>query len=257
MSSIRPFRKQKLLIGLRGEIAVTGMIMATGAESAVAMEALREGPVDARCPYLKYRDVLGPGYVARLLDYVIARQCDFQLGAMHNRLTRERFMDSSLRHSLYLKDLGEFAGPMKAFVAAVAAPAVQALNLVEPRVKPKEFEITAYPDGGHISAHIDTRTAAERVRVLSCVYYFSATPRPFSGGELRLHGFPKRTAPGEAAAPLPYVDIAPETDTLVVFPSWLSHEVRPVRVPSNAWADSRFTINCWIHRASGSPDGTP
>jgi SM-20-related protein len=80
-------------------------------------------------------------------------------------------------------------------------------------------------------------------------------PRPFTGGELRLYGFPKWATPGERATPLPYVDIEPETDTLVIFPSWLRHEVRPVRVPSGAWSHSRFTINCWIHRASGSPDG--
>jgi hypothetical protein len=223
--------------------------MTAGIEPLVATEALGNGPVDARCPYLKYRDVMGADYVAGLLDYVVDRQRDFQLGVMHDRLTRERLSGSSFRHSLYLRDLGAFAGPIKAFVAAVAAPAVQALNLTEPRVKPREFEITAYPDGGHISEHVDTRAVGDRVRVLSCVYYFAATPRPFSGGELRLYGFPKRASPGEAEAPSPYVDVEPETDTLVVFPSWLRHEVRPVCVPSNAWVDSRFTINCWIHRA--------
>jgi hypothetical protein len=96
---------------------------------------LREGPLDARCPYLKYRNILDASYVAGLLDYVVDRQLDFQLGAMHNRQTRERLIDSSLRHSLHLMDLAEFAGPIKAAVAAVADPAVQALNLTEPRVE--------------------------------------------------------------------------------------------------------------------------
>jgi SM-20-related protein len=218
-------------------------------ESIVETKSRRQRAVDARCPYLQYRGVLGADYVAGLLNYVVDRQHDFQLGAMHDRQTRERFMDLTIRHSLYLKDLGAFAGPIKAFVAGVAGPAVGALNLSERRVEPQEFEITAYPDGGHIGAHIDTRAASDRVRILSCVYYFSATPRPFCGGGLRLHGFPKPAAAGEAAAPSPYVDIEPETDTLVIFPAWLSHEVQPIRVPSRAWADSRFTINCWIHRA--------
>lgn len=219
-------------------------------ESTAETKSRTEHPVDARCPYLKYREVLGANYVAGLLNYVVDRQRDFQLGAMHDRLTRERFTDLTVRHSLYLRDLGEFAGPIKAVVAGIADRAVRALNLSERRVEPQEFEITAYPDGGHIGAHIDTRAASDRVRILSCVYYFSATPRPFGGGELRLHGFPKPTAAAEAAAaPSPYVDIEPETDTLVIFPAWLSHEVQPIRVPSRAWADSRFTINCWIHRA--------
>lgn len=218
--------------------------------------ALPAGPVDPRCPYLQYRAVLGPHYVAGVLHYAIERQRDFQHGGMQDRKTRERLMDFNLRHSLYLKDLGEFAAPIKIFVAAVAGPAIQGLNLTEPQFEPKEFEITAYPDGGHISEHIDTRAVSDRVRILSCVYYFSATPRRFTGGELRLYGYPKRTAAGEMA-PSPYVDIEPETDTLIIFPAWLRHEVRPVHVPSGAWADSRFTINCWIYRASDPPRAQP
>jgi SM-20-related protein len=224
--------------------------MITDVEHTAGAKAAPDGRVDTRCPYLKFCDVLGTQYVAGLLDYVADRQSDFRLGFMHNRLTGERLTDRNVRHSLYLKDLGVFAGPFKDFIASAVAKAVQTLQLIEPHVEPKEFEITAYPDGGHISDHIDTERAGGRIRVLSCVYYFSATPRPFSGGELRLHGFPKRMAPGEAMPPAFYVDIEPESDTLVIFPSWLRHEVRPVRVPSGAWADSRFTVNCWMHRAS-------
>lgn len=54
----------------------------------------------------------------------------------------------------------------------------------------------------------------------------------------------------------PYVDVPPESDTLVAFPSWLRHEVLPVHVPSGAWRDSRFAINCWLHRARQAA-GTP
>jgi Rps23 Pro-64 3,4-dihydroxylase Tpa1-like proline 4-hydroxylase len=35
---------------------------------------------------------------------------------------------------------------------------------------------------------------------------------------------------------------------LLLFPSTNDHEVLPVRVPTGAFADSRFTINGWIHR---------
>jgi Rps23 Pro-64 3,4-dihydroxylase Tpa1-like proline 4-hydroxylase len=82
------------------------------------------------------------------------------------------------------------------------------------------------------------------------VYYFSEKPRRFQGGELRLHGFPDpfRKTPG------PVVDVVPEPDKLVIFPSWLEHEVLPVRVPSKAWRDCRFSINCWIHRVAAQAD---
>jgi hypothetical protein len=213
-----------------------------------------EGAVDGRCPYLIFRDVLGSEYVAGLLDHVLHRQADFQAGLMHNRETGELFADPVIRDALYLNDLGAFAAPIKAFVTAIAAPALEALHLIESEVEPMEFIITAYGDGGHIADHIDTYKWIDRVRVLSCVYYFASTPRRFSGGELRLYGFPQRAAEGEAPPAPSFVDIEPRTDTLIVFPSWLRHRVLPVRVPTGAWADSRFTVNCWIHRAAAGRD---
>jgi SM-20-related protein len=226
------------------------MSLAAGNEASIAA-SLPDGVVDARCPYLLYRDVMGQDYLTGLLKHVVERQGDFVAGTMHNRQTGESFMDPNVRWSLYLKDLGPFHSPIKAFVNAIAGSALKALQVIEPQVKPKEFVITAYPDGGHIGEHIDTKTGKERVRILSCIYYFAATPRRFDGGELRLYGFPKPNF-GEKSEPASFVDIEPRTDTLVIFPSWLRHQVLPVRVPSGAWSDARFTINCWVHRVGSS-----
>ena len=156
------------------------------------LEAVRvpEGAVDLRCPHLIFRKVLGADYVQSLLKYVVDRQADFRTGDMHDRLTGERFVDPKMRIASFLHDLGEFGDPIRVLVDAVAAPALKALNLIEPAVEPREFLITAYPDGGYIGEHIDTQTGPRRVRILSCVYYFAATPQRFSGGQLRLYGFP-------------------------------------------------------------------
>jgi Rps23 Pro-64 3,4-dihydroxylase Tpa1-like proline 4-hydroxylase len=205
---------------------------------------------DPRCPHLIFHDVFGTAWVAALLNYVAGRQGDFHPGSMHNRKTGELFVDKKVRDSVYLQDLGEFAAPFKAAVSAIVEPALQALHLIEPQLEPAEFELTAYGDGGHIGEHIDTRGHTGRsIRVLSCVYYFAATPRRFSGGELRLFGLPKFAAGGGASPDTIFIDIEPKTDSLVVFPSWLRHQVLPVRVPSGRWADARFTVNCWIHRS--------
>jgi SM-20-related protein len=215
-----------------------------------------EFSVDQRCPYLIFRNVLGADYVQSLLKYVVDRQNDFQTGDMHDRLTGERFVDPKMRIASYLNDLGAFGDPIRVLVSAVAVPALKALNLIEPAVEPKEFLITAYPDGGYIGEHIDTLSRATSVRILSSVYYFAAMPHRFSGGELRLYGFPQRSAAGAEPSRPPFVELAPETDSLIFFPSWLRHEVLPVRVPSGAWADSRFTINCWVHRDEAAPAKT-
>ncbi len=43
--------------------------------------------------------------------------------------------------------------------------------------------------------------------------------------------------------------IAPQHDRLVVFPSIAPHEITPVDLPGNAFADARFTIVSWLHRS--------
>jgi SM-20-related protein len=206
---------------------------------------------DARCPHVVFRNVLGAATVAGLLDFVAARQADFIPRVLRNRETGQLRVDYDILDCVYLMDLGPFEASIKTFVRNIAAQALAQLHLNEPDVEPKEFEFSAYRDGGHFGAHIDTDERLGRVRVLSCVYYFAARPRRFSGGELRIYGFPTLSA-GMAGGPPAFVDVVPETDTLVAFPSWLRHEVLPVQVPSGAWADGRFTINCWIHRVSPS-----
>jgi SM-20-related protein len=201
---------------------------------------------NARCPHLVFRNVLGPSTVAALLEYVAAREADFTLGRIKDRGVIGGKFDYTRRNCLLLWKLGDFKQPIESFVREIAAKAVIRLGLIESAVEPREFQITAYGDGGRFAAHRDTLDTLDRVRILSCVYYFATTPPRFSGGELRLYGLP--TLSGRDTGVPPFVDILPETDTLVVFPSWLRHEVLPVQVPSGAWADQRFTINCWLHR---------
>lgn len=205
---------------------------------------------NARCPHQVFHNVLGAQAVAGLLAYVTARQQDFQLGRSYNRITREGKVDANRRDCLMLGELGPFEAPIDNFVRSVSAGVLSQLHLDEPSVEPREFEFSAYGDGGHFNTHIDTIERLDRVRILSCVYYFAATPRRFSGGELRLHAFP--AFPGQETAAPPFVDVVPETDTMVAFPSWMRHEVLPVRMPSGAWADRRFAINCWVHRVQAS-----
>lgn len=207
-------------------------------------------PADTRIPHVIFRDVLGANTVAGLLHYAAKRQADFIPRVLRNRESGRLRVDSDILDALYLMDLGPFLNPIKTFVRNVAGQALARLHLNEPNFEPKEFELSAYRDGGHFGAHIDTDERISQVRILSCVYYFAATPPRFGGGELRLYGFPTLSA--GTKGPPPFVDVVPETDTLVAFPSWLRHEVLPVRVPSGAWADGRFTINCWLHRASPS-----
>jgi hypothetical protein len=198
------------------------------------------------CPHVIFRHVLGEATVAALLRYVEAREGDFMPAVVRNRETGRRRVDYALRSALSLRDLGPFRPPIEGFVRKTTASALEQFRLSEPALEPMDFELTSFRDGGRFAAHIDTDERPTRVRALSCVYYFSTLPRRFTGGELRLFGLPTlSTAKNGRPA---FVDVIPEVDTMVVFPSWLRHEVLPVRVPSHAWMHSRFTINCWLHR---------
>jgi SM-20-related protein len=205
------------------------------------------------CPHLVFREVFGAAVVAGLLDHVGAREADFQPSIVRYRNSQKIHRDGVVRSSLSLKDFGAFKAPLESYVRAIASEALTRFNLVEPAVEPKAVDIAAYRDGSHFGTHIDTNEHLTQVRVLSCVYYFSLLPRRFSGGELRLYGLPTLSTAGAPA----FVDVVPETDTMVVFPSWMRHEVRPVSVPSGAWLDSRFSLNCWLHRASPAAAPTP
>jgi Rps23 Pro-64 3,4-dihydroxylase Tpa1-like proline 4-hydroxylase len=45
-----------------------------------------------------------------------------------------------------------------------------------------------------------------------------------------------------------YRAVVPEQNQIVFFRSELLHEITPVVCPSQAFADSRFTVNGWLHR---------
>jgi len=78
-------------------------------------------------------------------------------------------------------------------------------------------------------------------RVISAVYYFHNIPKGFSGGNLRLFRFGSEEADDGVA-------IEPIDNSLVVFPSWVRHQVERVSCPSGDFADYRYAVNCWYCR---------
>lgn len=110
-----------------------------------------------------------------------------------------------------------------------------------------ELELVAHGDGAFYSRHIDTFTgeadaSSERQRLISAVLYLHRSPKAFSGGALRLYGLGR----GDTIAD--FVDIEPQHNSLVVFPSWVPHSVERVLCPSDDFMDSRFAINAWLWR---------
>jgi SM-20-related protein len=204
--------------------------------------------VKGRCPHILVQNVLGPTIVKELFEYSCARERDFAPSLVKNRYFGPERIDSAVRDCDRLADLGKFRAKLCTVLCRISGLASTELGLSEAAIEPHEFEISRYADGGHFAPHLDTGTTLSRLRILSGVYYFAPTPLRFSGGALRLYALP--TASAKTGQELLSVDIMPETDTLVLFPSWVWHEVLDVKITSDAWADGRFAINCWFHRST-------
>lgn len=112
-----------------------------------------------------------------------------------------------------------------------------------------ESQLTAAADGYYFKRHSDE--APEIPRVLTCLYYLHREPRGFAGGDLRLYDCIEEG--GARSSAETFTTVTPQANRLVVFPSDEFHEAMPVRCPSRLFADSRFAVTTWLHRAA-QPD---
>jgi Rps23 Pro-64 3,4-dihydroxylase Tpa1-like proline 4-hydroxylase len=177
--------------------------------------------------------------LAALMDHALTRELDFTAsGVVAGADPAHR----DHRRSRVLLDAGPLRGVICRRIERYLPWVVEALGRARFDVTGIEAQITASNDGDYFRIHDDNTRGCAPTREISFVYFFHREPRPFEGGELALHG---------GGAPKA---ITPEQNAIVFFPSGCLHEIRPVRCPSRRFADSRFTVNGWIHRrAPGSP----
>jgi predicted 2-oxoglutarate/Fe(II)-dependent dioxygenase YbiX len=199
-------------------------------------------------PHLVMRNFLGADEVARLLSYASEHERAFKPSGVVDADKGVR-VEPSIRVSHRLSPIKELKPMVRDRLDAVFKDVVRALGCGAFERTGLEVEMVAHGDGAFFTQHVDTvtgdsdgRNPNRASRVVSMVYYFCRTPARFSGGKLRLHSMAASGAPGT------YVDIAPENDTAVFFPSWFSHEVLPVVCDSGEFMDSRFAINCWVYK---------
>lgn len=191
-------------------------------------------------PHLRIADFFDAQTHAALLDWALANEARFVPARLIRGLVKPE-----IRRALTLRDLGPIAAVFDARLREEAPRWAAALRSTPFATSEVELELAAHNDGAHFTLHTDTYASNEVARgdrMLSAVYYFHRQPKGFEGGALRLHRL--NAAAGDAG-----FDIAPDDNSLVVFPSWGPHEVMPIRCASGDFADSRFAVNCWIYRA--------
>lgn len=193
-------------------------------------------------PHLVVDDFLSPDETDGLLEWTLHNRDRFHAATV-NGAVEER-----ARVSLSLRDLGPFAELFRTRALERSKDWISALNVTPFEPSRCELELVAHNHGSFFTIHGDTyhtdRLAADH-RMLTAVFYFHRVPKGFFGGELRLHRL-------GAQAGEPGCDVTPACCRLVVFPSWWPHEVRPVTCESAEFADSRFSVNCWLYRKRGT-----
>jgi Rps23 Pro-64 3,4-dihydroxylase Tpa1-like proline 4-hydroxylase len=192
-------------------------------------------------------EFLMPSELDDLARYVLAHEADFVssqvvspgapgVGMVAHEYRRSRVLDS----------LGPYERLFIDRLEALLARVIEQLG-VDPFVLTRtEVQITASNHGDFFREHSDTGQAEIATRALTFVYFFHPEPRSFRGGDLRLYDSRpvgntwRREGVGQA--------IEPQQNQIIFFPSELVHEITPISCDSRAFADSRFTVNGWLHR---------
>jgi Rps23 Pro-64 3,4-dihydroxylase Tpa1-like proline 4-hydroxylase len=186
-------------------------------------------------PFAVVRDWLGQQTVARLLKFVQENEHLFDDSLVYTADGATVKRASRVSKSF---GLGDNKGELKARLIALLPTVFDRFGMQQFVPSKIDTDLVVHGDGAYFLPHIDTNRGEGRLRILTAIYYFHSIPKGFSGGDLRLYSLDSRE----------HVDVSPDCDTIVFFPSFFPHEVLPVRCPSQRFLDSRFNVSFLINR---------
>ncbi len=240
---------QELLHYLRVPSAAAGKMLSvelsTGGGTEIAAGDIAS--VEVAPPHVLLRDFLTDAERVRVLDFALTHVGAFQNSGVHEAPT-SAFAPPRYR----IRSSRVLDGPANGVMAAMMMPKLQDLMpALWPRLgidplplNAMECQITAHGEGDFFAVHTDDGTPEIAHRRISYVYYFHREPKQFSGGHLSLYhtlyqgGYGRC---GKIAA-----DIDPPENGLMIFPTFIFHEVTPIRCASAALTDQRLTLNGWL-----------
>ncbi|HEX6374500.1 MAG TPA: 2OG-Fe(II) oxygenase [Allosphingosinicella sp.] len=199
-------------------------------------------------PCHQYRDFLDPAEHDALLGWAIANRERFEPARLTGHV-----IDPKRRIAERLNDLGPHRAVLERRLGEQLPDIFRRTGTRPFEVEFYELEVAAHGDGAFFAHHSDIPVGRGRKplggdktgrqdRLVSAVYYFHREPKRFTGGTLRLYRLGDHSAEGD------YVEFQPEQNSLVVFPSWVRHEVRRVACPGCGFEDYRFAVNAWLCR---------
>ena len=196
-------------------------------------------PSTTPAPHLILRDFLAPDEHQALLAWALANEARFTIATLDGGI-----VNPARRRCQRLGDLGPSRAVLQHRLTAHYKDWLQQLRITAFELAELQLEIAAYSDGAHFTYHVDaarpTVNGHLANRRLTGVYYFFREPQQFKGGHIRLFPF------GAGRQSEDFIAIPPQQNTLLVFPSWVGHEVTPIECPTQNFADCRFAVNCWL-----------
>jgi Rps23 Pro-64 3,4-dihydroxylase Tpa1-like proline 4-hydroxylase len=214
-----------------------------------------DAPAIVRAQCVVLDEFLFPQELDELVSYTLQHEAYFQTSEVISPSGDPGVTDYSHRRSRVLMDLGKHENVILERIRGVLPRVLDQLGMEEFPVTQVEAQITASNDGDFFGAHCDDAQEVIASRQLTFVYFFHGEPCQFEGGELRLHdvrgdkpyagtgGY--QTGSYQAGS---YQAIKPQQNQIVFFPCSVLHQITPVNCPSRAFADSRFTLNGWLHK---------
>lgn len=198
------------------------------------------------CRYVKLDNFLPAEVNQAILEHAIAHQDKFIPSRSYSQNNTEaeslKFRRSLRLDYAYFQEYGSL---LREKIAAVAPDIFVKLGIEDFDIQIFEMEMVASHDGCYFTMHADNSYPQTAFRQVSCVYYFHREPKPYRGGELRIYDT-QRQKPHPPILYGTYDEVIPTNNSIVFFSSSCLHEILPVFSPSQAFADSRFTINTWL-----------
>jgi Rps23 Pro-64 3,4-dihydroxylase Tpa1-like proline 4-hydroxylase len=217
-----------------------------GVQVSSSSVAVLESSSSTQAQSIVLDEFLTPQELDELIQYTLRREADFRDSEVVSRNGEPGATDYNHRRSRVLMNLGEHEDVILERIQGVLPGVLDRLGMEEFPVSRAEVQITASNDGDFFHAHCDNAQEKVSSRRLTFVYFFHREPRRFEGGELRLHD--RRQKSGRSFSASGYQTIVPQQNQIVFFPFSMLHEITAVECSSRTFADSRFTLNGWLHK---------
>ena len=214
--------------------------------TAVAKTSAAERPAVLPAQSVVLDEFLVPQELEELIRFTLEREAAFSVSEVVSPSADGGIVNYEHRRSRVLMDLAHHQNVIVARIKEVLPQVLGALGMAEFAISDVEAQITASNHGDFFHFHCDNGSDRVASRRLTFVYFFHREPRQFEGGELRIHdaGLKDGTYVSQGS----YQTIAPQQNQMVFFPCELLHEITSVNCASRRFADSRFTLNGWLHR---------